>query len=89
MPAREFAMTPTHLLPSVPPAALASGPALTTPATAHETFVHQAMRVVIYRDSHGVHLAVPGTRVDGLAIEAMIVALAADTDLAAWLVPHD
>jgi len=45
----------------------------------------QAVRVVLWRDANGVHIAPAGTPVAALAIDAMVVALDPDADVAAWL----
>jgi hypothetical protein len=45
----------------------------------------QAIRVVVWRDAHGVHIAPAGTVVTALTIDAVLVSLEPSTDLTAWL----
>jgi hypothetical protein len=45
----------------------------------------QAVRVVVWRSADGVHVAPHGTKVNAIAVEAMLVALDPSADLAAWL----
>jgi hypothetical protein len=45
----------------------------------------QAIRVVIWQDGNGVHVAPAGTVVSAISLEAMLVSLDPATDLAAWL----
>lgn len=49
----------------------------------------QAIRVVIWQDANGVHIAPAGTRVTALTVEGLVVALQPDTDLTAWLSRRD
>jgi len=45
----------------------------------------QAVRVVLWRDGSGVHIAPHGTVVSAITIDAMVVAIHPDADLASWL----
>jgi len=47
----------------------------------------QAVRVVLWKDANGVHVAPQGTLVRAITIEAMLVALDPSADLGAWLDP--
>lgn len=45
----------------------------------------QAVRVVVWRDANGVHVAPAGTVVSAITVEAVLVALEPHADLTAWL----
>ena len=45
----------------------------------------QAVRVVVWRDANGVHVAPAGTVVSAITVDAMLVALEPNADLTAWL----
>jgi hypothetical protein len=45
----------------------------------------QAVRVVVWRASDGVHVAPQGTVVSAISVDAVLVALDPSADLAAWL----
>lgn len=45
----------------------------------------QAIRVVVWRDGNGVHLAPEGTVVSAIKVSAVLVALEPNADLTAWL----
>ncbi len=47
--------------------------------------VSQAVRVVVWRATDGVHVAPKGARVGALTVEAILVAIDGTTDLGAWL----
>lgn len=49
----------------------------------------QAVRVVVWRDASGVHVAPAGTVVSAITVDAVLVALHPDTDLTAWLSQRD
>lgn len=49
----------------------------------------QAIRVVVWRDANGVHVAPEGTVVSAIKIDAMLVALEPTADLTAWLSRKD
>lgn len=59
-----------------PPAATLHDPAIQT---------SQAVRVIVWRDANGVHVAPSGTRVTAITVEAVLVALEPNADLTAWL----
>ena len=58
--------------------------------TVHDPAIHtsQAVRVVVWRDASGVHIAPAGTVVSAITIDAMLVALEPSADLTAWLSPR-
>jgi len=66
---------------SVPPAARP------TVATVHDPEIQtsQAVRVVVWRDGTGVHIAPAGTVVSSITIDAVLVVLEPSADLTAWL----
>ncbi|HVH45296.1 MAG TPA: hypothetical protein VM925_23245 [Labilithrix sp.] len=45
----------------------------------------QAVRVVVWRDANGVHVAPAGTTVSAITVDAVLVALEPNADLTAWL----
>jgi hypothetical protein len=45
----------------------------------------QAVRVVVWRDANGVHVAPAGTVVSSITIDAVLVVLEPSADLTAWL----
>lgn len=45
----------------------------------------QAIKVVVWRDGSGVHVAPAGTVVSAITVDAILVALEPDADLTAWL----
>lgn len=47
----------------------------------------QAVRVVLWRDAAGVHIAPAGTVVSAITVDALVVTLDPDADLASWLSP--
>lgn len=47
----------------------------------------QAVRVLLWRDAEGVHVAPSGTVVSAIAVDAILVALSPSVDLSAWLDP--
>lgn len=61
---------------AAPPVSLQHDPAIRT---------SQAVRVVVWRDSDGVHVAPAGTVVSAITIDAVLVALEPSADLTAWL----
>jgi hypothetical protein len=56
-----------------------------TSTTSNDQHPSQAVRVVVWRASDGVHVAPQGTTVSAISVEAMLVALDPSADLAAWL----
>lgn len=66
----------------------APSPAVRVPAhTVHDSRIQtsQAIRVVVWRDATGVHIAPAGTLVSAITIDAVLVALEPSADLTAWL----
>lgn len=45
----------------------------------------QAVRVIVWRDANGVHVAPAGTTVTAITVDAMLVAMDTSADLSAWL----
>jgi hypothetical protein len=60
-------------------------------ATQHdpEIVTTQAVRVVVWRDASGVHVAPAGTVVTAITVDAVLVALDGAADLTAWLSQRD
>ncbi len=88
--------TTAFALAAVPPSSPSSVAPLTAarPATTraaapsvHDPQIHtsQAVRVVVWRDASGVHIAPTGTVVSAITIDAVLVALEPSADLTAWL----
>ena len=69
---------------SLPPRA---APRATPSIVPHDDSIKtsQAIRVVVWRDANGVHVAPEGTVVSAIKIDAMLVALEPTADLTAWL----
>jgi hypothetical protein len=85
---------PTPSKGTNPPATVAgsllaqAGPgASRSPADRHdpEIVTTQAVRVIVWRDNSGVHVAPAGTVVSAITVDAVLVALEPNTDLTAWL----
>jgi len=47
----------------------------------------QALRLVLWKDANGVHVAPQGTRVSAITVDVMVVALDPAADIRAWLDP--
>lgn len=47
----------------------------------------QAVRVILWKDANGVHVAPHGTLVSAITVDAMVVALDPSADIRAWLDP--
>lgn len=47
----------------------------------------QAVRVVLWKDANGVHVAPQGTLVSAITVDVMVVALDPSADIRAWLDP--
>ena len=50
-----------------------------------EIITSQAVRVVVWRDANGVHVAPVGTIVSAITVDAVLVALEPSADLTAWI----
>jgi hypothetical protein len=79
-----------YAMPAIVPAATASVPPpqpRSTPTTVHDPQIQtsQAVRVVVWRDGNGVHIAPAGTVVSSITIDAVLVVLEPTADLTAWL----
>jgi hypothetical protein len=77
-------------IPAAPAAAAASvapPPARAAQSTVHDPEIQtsQAVRVVVWRDGNGVHIAPAGTVVSSITIDAVLVVLEPTADLTAWL----
>ena len=72
---------------NVAPALAAVAPVRAPQATVHDPEIQttQAVRVVVWRDATGVHVAPAGTVVSSITIDAVLVVLEAGADLTAWL----
>lgn len=76
---------------SIPAAVVAPRPSRPAPPAVHDAGIQtsQAVRVVVWRDANGVHVAPAGTVVSAITIEAVLVALQGGADLTAWLSAKD
>jgi hypothetical protein len=72
-------------------AAPSAAPPRPPSSTLHDPQIQtsQAIRVVVWRDAQGVHIAPAGTVVSALTIDAVLVALDPTADLTAWLSHRD
>lgn len=74
---------------AIPVASPVSAPPLTPRAASalHDPAIQtsQAVRVVVWRDGNGVHVAPAGTVVSSITIDAVLVVLEPSADLTAWL----
>lgn len=77
--------------PPVPSPSKLPPPPRPPAATVHDPEIHtsQAVRVVVWRDANGVHIAPAGTVVSAITIDAVLVALEPSADLTAWLSPRE
>lgn len=75
---------------SRPPSAK-SGSVRPPSVTVHDPEIQtsQAVRVIVWRDANGVHLAPAGTVVSSITIDAVLVVLEPGVDLTAWLSQRD
>ncbi len=66
---------------------VAPPPPRATQSTVHDPEIQtsQAVRVVVWRDGNGVHIAPAGTVVSSITIDAVLVVLEPTADLTAWL----
>jgi len=55
------------------------------PPASRELQSSQAVRVIVWRDAAGVHVAPAGTTVTAITVDAMLVAMDPGADLSAWL----
>lgn len=60
-------------------------PMASAPRHDPEITTSQAVRVVVWRDANGVHVAPAGTVVSAITVDAVLVALEPNADLTAWL----
>jgi len=77
---------------AVPQMAVPKSPSVRPPSnTVHDPGIQtsQAVRVVVWRDATGVHIAPAGTVVSAITIDAVLVALEPSADLTAWLSQRD
>ena len=83
-----FALHVPPLAPEDVPARVPERPPVRAPqATVHDPEIQttQAVRVVVWRDASGVHVAPAGTVVSSITIDAVLVVLEQGADLTAWL----
>ena len=80
---RKTAFAMPAAAPQAAPASVARPPT----STIHDPEIQtsQAVRVIVWRDANGVHIAPAGTVVSALTIDAVLVALEPSADLTAWL----
>ena len=91
-PTADFKSTVQAFPKPSPKAAAPSSGSSPTPSSRNATELHdpgitttQAVRVVVWRDGSGVHMAPAGTVVSAITVDAVLVALDANADLTAWL----
>lgn len=79
--------TTAFALPPVSEPVIPISVARTPQATVHDPEIQtsQAVRVVVWRDGNGVHVAPAGTVVSSITIDAVLVVLEPSADLTAWL----
>jgi hypothetical protein len=79
--------TTAFTLPKARPPSVAPPPARAPASTVHDPEIQtsQAVRVVVWRDGTGVHIAPAGTVVSSITIDAVLVVLEPSADLTAWL----
>ena len=72
---------------SVPLPVVAPPPVRAPASTVHDPEIQtsQAVRVVVWRDGSGVHVAPAGTVISSITIDAVLVVLEPSADLTAWL----
>jgi len=70
-----------------PPITAVAAPARPPSIEPHDPAIQtsQAVRVVVWRDASGVHVAPAGTVVSAITVDAVLVALEPSADLTAWL----
>jgi hypothetical protein len=79
--------TTAFAIPAAKPVSIAPPPSRAATASVHDPGIQtsQAVRVVVWRDGSGVHIAPAGTIVSSITIDAVLVALEPSADLTAWL----
>ncbi|MDB4938638.1 MAG: Translation initiation factor 2 [Labilithrix sp.] len=79
--------TTAFAIPAAKPASIAPPPPRASIAAVHDPGIQtsQAVRVVVWRDGTGVHIAPAGTVVSSITIDAVLVVLEPSADLTAWL----
>ena len=79
--------TTAFALPKARPPSVVPPPMRAPSSTVHDPEIQtsQAVRVVVWRDGHGVHIAPAGTVVSSITIDAVLVVLEPSADLTAWL----
>ena len=79
--------TTAFALPKARPPSVSPPPMRAPSATVHDPEIQtsQAVRVVVWRDGSGVHVAPAGTVVSSITIDAVLVVLEPSADLTAWL----
>lgn len=79
--------TTAFALPKARPPSVSPPPARAPLSTVHDPEIQtsQAVRVVVWRDGGGVHIAPAGTVVSSITIDAVLVVLEPSADLTAWL----
>ncbi len=84
---RKTAFAMPAAAPAVATASVAPPAARAMQTTVHDPEIQtsQAVRVVVWRDGNGVHIAPAGTVVSSITIDAVLVVLEPTADLTAWL----
>jgi len=79
--------TTAFTLPKARPPSAVPPPMRPPSSTVHDPEIQtsQAVRVVVWRDGNGVHIAPAGTVVSSITIDAVLVVLEPSADLTAWL----
>ena len=79
--------TTAFALPKARPPSISPPPARAPLSTVHDPEIQtsQAVRVIVWRDGGGVHIAPAGTVVSSITIDAVLVVLEPSADLTAWL----
>ncbi len=79
--------TTAFALPKPRPPSVSAPPMRAPTPTVHDPEIQtsQAVRVVVWRDGNGVHVAPAGTVVSSITIDAVLVVLEPSADLTAWL----
>lgn len=86
LPPNDFKSTVTAFAkPSTMAAAAPAAPSRAAEPHDPGVVTTQAVRVVLWRDGNGVHVAPAGTVVSAITVDAVLVALDSNADLTAWL----
>jgi hypothetical protein len=78
---------PKDLLPAAPTSPRGGIPDPKDSEPSSNIVATQAVRVIVWRDAEGVHVAPAGTIVSAITVDAMLVAMDPSADLSMWLDP--